>query len=190
MIEYMYSRIITTIASVALVAVVASAALGASEQASLRCAADIAESISEVVAEASMTDADYFEQRIIIGSEGSNRDISVGINSSYVEVEKGRHSVKLIFEQPVNLLANGEPAFLLEANPGSIIVIRSSSEFLKKENNVTIEVIVASSLSDNLSDGRGELLDVLSVIVDVERGAGRAVGHAPVLEHRMRAVHA
>ena len=138
MIEYMYSRIITTLASVALVAVVASAALGASEQASLRCAADIAESISEVVAEASMTDADYFEQRIIIGSEGSNRDISVGINSSYVEVEKGRHSVKLIFEQPVNLLANDEPAFLLEADPGSVIIIKSSKEIFQSENTVAI----------------------------------------------------
>lgn len=143
MIEYMYSRIITTITSVALVAVVISAALGASEQASLRCAADIAESISNMVAEASMTDADYFEQRITLGTERSSSDISVRINSSYVEVEKGRHSVKLIFEQPVNLLANDAQAVPLEAYPGSTIVIRSSSESLKKENNVMIEVVPA-----------------------------------------------
>jgi hypothetical protein len=190
MIEFMYSRIITTIASVALVAVVASAAIGASEQASFRCAVDIAESITEVIAEASISDAEYFEQRLLIGSEGSTSDLTVMMNNSFVEVEKGKNSIKRVFEHPVGLLAHGERSESLEAQPGSIIIIRSSKEIFQKENNVTIEVVAASSSSYRLSNGGDEPIGILAVVVDVEGGAGRSVCHPPVLEHRVRTVHA
>jgi len=185
MIEYMYSRMIAAMASAALVVIVVAAAFGASEQASRDCAVDIAESIFALVAEASATDADYFEHRLLIASEGFAADLCINISSSCVEVEKGQHSVKCIFERPVTLLDCGSCAASLQALPGSTIVIKSSKEFLQKENNVTIEI-----LADHLADGGDEPLRVLAVIVDVEGGAGGSVRHPPVLEHGVRAVHA
>lgn len=151
MIEYMYSRIITTIASAALVAIVASAALWSSEQQSIRYAENIAESISNVVADASTADAEYFEQRLSIGGEWSSRDLSVLFNSSYVEVDKGTCSVKRAFEKPVYLLFNEAHADRIEAMPGSTIVVKSSGVLFEKENNVTIEIVPPSSLTYNIS---------------------------------------
>jgi len=141
MIEYMYSRIIVTIASVALVAVVVSASFGASEQAALHCAEQIADSICEAVEAASEVDADSYERRLDIDSGGPNRDLSVLIDGSRVEVDKGRYSIARSFHCTVNLMAGGSQVDCIVVVPGSAIVIRSLRGALDEGNQVTIETL-------------------------------------------------
>jgi hypothetical protein len=189
-IEFMYSRIIATIASAALVALVVAVAFGESEQASLRTAERIADSIAKVVAAAAGADADYFEQSLAVDKGGSSRDLSITINRTHVEVEKGAHSVTRSFQRSVCLLAEGTNASSLAAASGSSIVIISSKIPLEKENRVTVEVLSEGSLADHPADSGDEPVSIFAVVVDVERGAGGAVRHPPVLEPCVRAMHA
>lgn len=189
MIEYLYSRIIVSRASVALVAVVASAAIGASEQASMRCADQIASSISRAVAAASAVEADSFEQRIVFDRGSSTQDLRVSINVTCVEVQKGRYSAVRPFERPISLLSEGVHVDSVEVMPGSVIKVKACRALLEKENEVTIEVSADLHLS-YLAHSGDEPVDISSVVVDVERSACRAVRHPPVLEPGVRAVHA
>jgi len=189
MIEYMYSRIIASIASIALVAVVASAALGASDLASQRCAEQVAASISSLVATAFETNADSFEQRLAIDAGASSSDLSISINGSFVEVEKGRHSATCSFQWPVRLLADGMNVSSIAVMPGSMLKVKAYRGLFEKQNRVTIEVVADPPLSDHPADGCDEPVDIPAVVIDVERGAGRAVRHPPVLEPGVRAVH-
>lgn len=136
MIDYMYSRIIVTIASIALVGIVVSASYGATEQAARMSAEQVANDICEIVEKARRIEGDYFRQSIPLSD-----DISIKINVTHFEVEKGRYSASRAFDQPVIVMLAGKRVNSTVANDGSIISISASRGVFDKENSVTIAVI-------------------------------------------------
>lgn len=140
MIEYAYSRILVTIASAALVAVVISAGYGASENSSLRCAEQIADGICDAVESASQVDADSYEHRIEIDAASSG-DLSIRINCSYIEIQKGMHSITRSFGNSVRLLSGGSQVEFLTIPPGSAVLIKAHRDPLEKTNPVAIELL-------------------------------------------------
>jgi len=141
MIEYMYSRMIATIASIALVAVVVSSSLGAIQQADKYCAESVACDISQLIEAASRMQIQSFEQRIIIDEDGTHRDLTVFLNRTHVIVQNGGFECSKGFEIPVILMSAGKPSESLTAASGSILKIMAADNLFERLNEITIEVL-------------------------------------------------
>lgn len=141
MIEYLYSRMIATIASIALVAVVVSASLGAIQQADKNCAESVAFEISQLIEAAGMMQVQSFEQRIIIDEDGSHHDLTVFLNRTHVVVQNGGFECSKGFKIPVILMSAGEPCEGLAATSGSILKIGAADNLFERFNEITIEVL-------------------------------------------------
>jgi hypothetical protein len=141
MIEYMYSRMIATIVSIALVAVVVLASLGATQQAGRNCAESIAIDISRLVEAAGMMQAQSFEQRIVLDKDGAHHDLTVFLNRTHVLVQNGGFECSKGFRIPVILMSAGKPCEGLAAASWSILKIEATYDFFERFNVITIEVL-------------------------------------------------
>jgi len=141
MIEYMYSRMIATIASIALVAVVVSASLGATQQADKDCAESVAIDIGQLIEAAGRMRIQSFEQRIIIDEDGTHHDLIVFLNRTHVVVRNGAFECSKGFGSPVILMSAGKPCDSLAATSGSILKIIAADNFFERFNEITIEVL-------------------------------------------------
>ena len=141
MIEYMYSRMIATIASIALVAVVVSASLGAIQQADKDCAESVAFDISQLVEAAGMMHIQSFEQRIIIDEDDEHHDLTVFLNRTHVVVQNRGFECSKGFRTPVILMSAGKPCEGLSATSGSILMIEAADNLFERFNEITIEVL-------------------------------------------------
>ena len=142
MIEYLYSRMIATIASIALVAVVVSASLGAIQQADKNCAESVAFDISQLIEAAGMMQIQSFEQRIIIDEDGTHHDLTVFLNRTHLVVQNGGFECSKGFETPVILMSAGKPCESLAATSGSILKIEATDKIFERFNEITIEVLI------------------------------------------------
>jgi hypothetical protein len=142
MIEYAYSRILTTIASVALVAVVVSASLGASEQASMRYVEQVADGICGAIESAREVDADSYEHRIEVDA-GALGDLQITINRSHIEVANGGYLTTRSLSGDIRLIVNGAETECMNLAAGSVLLIKACREQLGKGNSVTVELVPA-----------------------------------------------
>jgi hypothetical protein len=141
MIEYMYSRMIATIVSIALIAVVASSSLGAIQQADKNCAESVACDISQLIEAAGRMQVQSFELRIIIDEDGTHHDLTVFLNRTHVVVENGGFECSKGLGIPVILMSAGQPSESLVATSGSILNIEAADNLFGRLNNITIEVL-------------------------------------------------
>ena len=141
MIEYMYSRMIATIASIALVAVVVSASIGATQQADKDCAESVAFDISQLIEAAGRMQIQSFEQRSIIDEDGTHHDLTVFLNRTHVVVQNGGFECSKGFGIPVILMSAGKLSESLAAASGSILKIMVADNLFERFNEITIEVL-------------------------------------------------
>lgn len=147
MIEHLYSRMIATIASIALVAVVVSSSLGVVQQADKNCAEAVACNIVQLIEVAGKMQAQFFEQRIIIDEEGVHRDLAILLNRTHVVVRNGGFECSKGFWIPVILISAGEPSESLTATSGSILKINVTDNLFDRMNEITIEVLDQSGIT-------------------------------------------
>ncbi|HUW42653.1 MAG TPA: hypothetical protein VMW02_00290 [Thermoplasmata archaeon] len=147
MIEYMYSRMIATIASIALVAVVVSSSVGVIQQADRNCAENVACDISQLIEVAGRMQIQFFEQRIVIDEDGTHHDLTVLLNRTHVVVQNGGFECSKGFGVPVILMSAGRPSESLTATSGSILKIKAADDLFERLNEITIEVLSQSGLT-------------------------------------------
>jgi hypothetical protein len=141
MIEYLYSRMIATIASIALVAVVVSSSIGAIQQADKDCAENVANDIIQLIEVAGMMQIQSFEQSIIIDEYGAHHDLTVLLNRTHVVVRNGGFECSKGLKFPVILISAGEPCESLVATSGSILKMEAADDLFERFNEITIEVL-------------------------------------------------
>ncbi len=147
MIEHLYSRMIATIASIALVAVVVSLSIGAAQQADKECAESIASNLVQLIDFASGMQIRFFEQRIPIDEEGTHHDLTVLLNRSHVVVRNGGFECSKGFRTPVVLLSAGRPSEDLVVTSGSILQINATDNPFDRLNEITITVLDRSAVT-------------------------------------------
>jgi len=147
MIEYMYSRMIATIASIALVAVVVSSSVGAIQQADRNCAENVACDISQLIEVAGRMQIQFFEQRIVIDEDGTHHDLTVLLNRTHVVVQNGGFECSKGFGIPVILMSAGRPSENLVATSGSILKIKAADNLFERLNEITIEVMSQTGIT-------------------------------------------
>lgn len=147
MIEYMYSRMIATIASIALVAVVVSSSVGAIQQADRNCAENVACDISQLIEVAGRMQIQFFEQRIVIDEDGTHHDLTVLLNLTHVIVRNGGFECSKGFGIPVILMSAGRPSENLVATSGSILKIKAADNLFERLNEITIEVMSQTGIT-------------------------------------------
>lgn len=141
MIDYMYSRMIATISSIALVALVVSASLGATDRAAESLAEQIASDIRDLVEVAIELEGESYSQELRVDDGGMRHDLRVILNRTYVTVENGMHACSKAFGHPINLVSDGRDADRLIAPSGSTLVVRASRNIFEPVNSVSIEVL-------------------------------------------------
>lgn len=140
MIEYMYSRMIATMASIALVAVVVSSSFAAIQQSDKECAERIAEELGRLIENIACMQIQSVEQRIVIDEGGAHQDMVLVLNRTHVLVQNGGFECSKGFGSPVILLSNGEVTATLTAGSGSILKIKGSASIFERFNEITVEV--------------------------------------------------
>jgi hypothetical protein len=141
MIEYVYSRMIATIASIALVSIVISSSLSTIQQADRICAESVASDISQLIDSAGRMQIQSFEQRIIIDENGAHHDLTVILNRTHVVVQNGGFEFSKGFGIPVVLMSAEGPSESLIAVSGSILKIKAADDLFEQLNEITIEVL-------------------------------------------------
>jgi len=140
MIEYVYSRMIATVASAAMVALVFSVSLASSDAASSDHSEEIALSVCGMVDAAFHIDADLYEQKYTFLRDNPGEDISVKITRYSILVE-GERSVTKPFDSSVVLMDSNDAVESIAVLPGMEVAIRACRATFEKENTVTIELI-------------------------------------------------
>jgi hypothetical protein len=147
MIEHLYSRMIATIASIALVSVVVSSSLSVAQQADRDCAERIARNLVQLIDAAGGMQVKSFEQRIAIDEEGAHRDLTIVLNRTHLVVRNGGFECSKGFSTSVVLLSEGISSDGLTAYSGSILKINVTDDLFDRLSEITIEVLDPSGVT-------------------------------------------
>jgi len=141
MIEYMYSRMIVTVASIALVAVVISSSIGAVDQVEQSFVEGVALEICDLVETIGSVQSGSFQQRVVIDEGMKHRDLTVAFSDCGVTAVDGRHRCSMQFDIPVTLISGGKVSESLAAVSSSIITISSEIDIFNKSSRVFVELL-------------------------------------------------
>jgi len=140
MIDYLNSRVILSIAAVAITGMVMFASISSNAEISRHCTEQTAENISRLVKIASMVDCSYFESRFPLDRSVFGSDIEVHLNASWVSVQNNGYKSIRVFNAPAQVDGIGYCETCALAFVGSVIVIIATSSLMEKQNHVTIRI--------------------------------------------------
>jgi len=138
MIDYLNSRIIISLASVSLVAIVVYASLGYADRASRESEIEICRQIHELVSIAQSAEFDSLRLRFPIDNQMIGGAI-IELNSSYVLVKSDKNQHCLVFPHPVLIKEFGSIVNECTVSSACQLIISAERDPLRKCNQVFIE---------------------------------------------------
>ena len=142
MIDYVNSRIIITLAAIAITGLVLSMSLISAERSSIMLAEDIADQLSNLVSTASEMKCESFSAIFSLSSLPSSIDARVTVRNQSITVSIGDYKAIRILDNEVLLVDGNQSVAMIEfrATAGDLS-IRSEKNIFDRVNSVTIELI-------------------------------------------------
>ncbi len=147
MIEYLYSRIMVTIASIALVAVVVSVSTVAADLARQGQIDSVASGISGAISAAGSLEEGLLEQVVRLDHSIGSNALTVNLSKHWVNVTDGHHRCSRHLDLPIILESADRQVDYLVVLQGSALLIRAEKLLFVKSAVVTVAEYDAASLT-------------------------------------------
>lgn len=142
MMEYLYSRILVTVAAVAITGLVVAASINSSYGTLRALAEDIAREFAELVSLASKIGCEYFTADFIIADLPFSLTAELRLQRQSISVSIGEHRAFAVFENCVSLVEGNKTVDELEFLSSTHgICVKSERDIFNKDNRVTLVLI-------------------------------------------------
>jgi len=146
MIEYLYSRILVTLAAVAITGLIISMSASSSQRLMKDLAEDIAKQFVQLVSTAASIDCEHFSADFVVADLPFSLDATLTVRHESIRVVIGGYAALGIFENRVNLMNGNGTVDVVEFHSSTHgMRILSEKDYFKKVNRVTLCLIEISS---------------------------------------------